>query len=132
MMASYPPLAASFWQTSGISKAPGARTISNFSAPTPWRRKKSSAPPSKCARSKLLLQATTMAKRASVALKSASMVFMLMLNILSALPLISRSRTSYRIPPDEFNGLEVEAGNGVIADLRAHQRDLADADVTQT
>ena len=57
--ASTPPFSATFWQASGISKAPGTRTTVICLSPTPCRLSVSMAPSSRCSTTKLFQRPTT-------------------------------------------------------------------------
>ncbi|MNR24153.1 hypothetical protein D3C85_1412170 [compost metagenome] len=61
MMAEYSPCWATFWATSGISKAPGARMRVMSLSLTPWRTRASTAPLTRLSTTKLLKRPTTRA-----------------------------------------------------------------------
>src|SRR6185503_7391089 len=81
-MASYFLLCASLRATSGMSYAPGARTISICLSAAPCRLSASTAPRISCSTMKSLKRAATIAKRSSRHCRSPSMVLMLSIHVL--------------------------------------------------
>src|SRR5688572_13362149 len=81
-IASYLRLCASLRATTGMSNAPGARTISICLSPAPWRLSASTAPRINWSTMKSLKRAARIAKRSSRHCKSPSMLLMLSIHVL--------------------------------------------------
>src|SRR5918994_3827434 len=81
-IASYLRLCASLRATTGMSNAPGARTISICLSAAPWRLSASTAPRINCSTMKSLKRAARIAKRSSRHCRSLSTVLMLSIHVL--------------------------------------------------